>query len=452
MSNALPRFLRYWFTFESAVDRRSYLLHGVALMATKYAVDTAIIALVAGVIWTPIDYLETGLSFAHSKLRGGPGYLIPILALWTLPFVWIGLTMSIRRALDAGYSAWLALLFFVPLVGYAFMLVMSVLPSAPARWSRERPRPNEARLPSALLAIAAGMGLGLGILALNVYVLRSYSASLFVGMPFVVGAVTAYLFNRRYAASARETAEVVALTLAATGGALIGIAAEGAICLAMAFPLAFGVSLLGALAGRAIALRDSRGPTHALFAIALLPASELLPIRTPSPLREVRSAVEIDAPPEAVWDRVIAFPPLPEPTDLVFRLGIAYPRSARIEGRSRGAVRYCEFSTGAFVEPVTRWEPGRRLAFDITEHPVPLREWSPYASLAPPHLDGYFRARRGEFRLLDLPGGRTRLEGSTWYEMRIQPGAYWSIFADWMVGRIHDRVLEHIRRVSEGER
>ena len=90
-------------------------------------------------------------------------------------------------------------------------------------------------------------------------------------------------------------------------------------------------------------------------------------------------------------------------------------------------------------------EPGRRLVFDVTRQPPPLREWSPYANVVPPHLDGYFLARRGEFRLVRLTGNRTRLEGSTWYELRIEPVVYWSVFADLIVGRIHRRVLEHIR-------
>ena len=78
-----------------------------------------------------------------------------------------------------------------------------------------------------------------------------------------------------------------------------------------------------------------------------------------------------------------------------------------------------------------------------------MREWSFYPNLAPPHLDGFFRARRGEFRLVRLTGNRTRLEGSTWYELRIHPVVYWSVFADLIVSRIHYRVLQHIKAVAE---
>jgi len=120
-----------------------------------------------------------------------------------------------------------------------------------------------------------------------------------------------------------------------------------------------------------------------------------------------------NAPPERVWRHVIGFSKLPEPDPWYFKLGIAYPRRATIEGTGMGAVRRCEFSTGAFVEPVTVWDPPRRLAFDVESQPPPMHELSPYRHVHPPHLDGYLRCQRGEFRLVALPGGRTRLEGST---------------------------------------
>ena len=145
----------------------------------------------------------------------------------------------------------------------------------------------------------------------------------------------------------------------------------------------------------------------------------------------------------------MAFDPLPAPTELVFRLGVAAPERARIDGAGVGAVRYCVFSTGTFVEPITRWEPGRRLSFDVTASPPPMREWSPYGNLHPPHLDGFLRSRRGEFRLVALDGGRTRLEGSTWYEIEMGPEGYWQMLADDLIHRIHMRVLEHIKHEAE---
>jgi hypothetical protein len=287
------------------------------------------------------------------------------------------------------------------------------------------------------------------MLALSVYGLASYGLSLFLGTPFIIGALTAFLFNRRYPASGRETQQVVLMTLACVGGVLLVTASEGALCLLMAAPLGIGIGAMGAALGRRIALRD-RSLANALMAVMVLPFSATLDARRPaSDLREVQSAVEIAAPPDVVWRNVIAFPPLPAPSELVFRAGVSYPVRAEISGQGVGAVRRCVFSTGAFVEPITRWEPGRRLSFDVDSQPRPLQEWSPYAQVSAPHLDGYFRSRRGEFRLVALANGHTRLEGSTWYEMKLQPAAYWVLYGDAIIHRIHLQVLQQIKATSE---
>ena len=77
-----------------------------------------------------------------------------------------------------------------------------------------------------------------------------------------------------------------------------------------------------------------------------------------------------------------------------------------------------------------------------------MHEWSPYADLHPPHLDGYLRSTGGEFRLIGIEGGRTRLEGTTWYEIDMQPGWYWRVWTDALIHRIHLRVLEHVAELS----
>jgi hypothetical protein len=60
------------------------------------------------------------------------------------------------------------------------------------------------------------------------------------------------------------------------------------------------------------------------------------------------------------------------------------------------------------------------------------------------------RSRRGEFRLVSLPDGRTRLEGRTWYTLDMQPALYWHLLGDWLIGHIHQRVLAHVKQLAEG--
>jgi uncharacterized membrane protein YhaH (DUF805 family) len=443
--------LRFWLTFELPVDRRAYLRHGLLLMGIKYAGDAALIGGATGALWTPLDYVRSTPFVLSDRLGEGPAeFLAPLLALWTLPFLWAGITLTIRRLLDAGWSAWWALLFFVPLLNYGLFLVLSISPgSAGPRLRREAPDPHGSKLPSALLSIALGAALGLGMIWLGVALLESYGLALFMGTPFVAGLVTGYALCRRYPASTRETHEVVAITMLIVAGAALATGIEGAVCLLMVAPLGVVVALLGGATGRFFAQSGETSLRGAAFVGVLLPLGAVAEAGAPeAPLREVRSAVVIDAPAPVVWANVIAFPAIPAPTSWLFRLGLAYPVSAEISGSGVGAVRRCVFSTGAFVEPITAWEPGRRLSFDVVESPAPLRELS-FWKLEPPHLEGYLVPRRGEFRLVSLPDGGTRLEGSTWYEQRLRPEGYWVLFSDYVIGVIHRRVLEHIQREAE---
>jgi hypothetical protein len=452
MAARVSALARYWWTFEAPVRPREYLRHGAGLVALKYAGDVLLVALGAARFWTPVDYLRSIPFLLSTRLEGAPPWLVPALALWTLPFLWAGITLTLRRALDAGWSAWTTMVFFVPVVNYAMMAALCLAPTAAGiPGASERPRPYEQRLPSALLAMGAGILFGLGMVLLTVTWLQRYGVALFFGAPFAIGALTAFLFNRRYPASSRESAQVACMTLVLTAGSLFLLAWEGVVCLLMALPLSLVVGLMGAAVGRAAALRGRAQLASTTMALALVPLSAVLEpeAATGRVLHEVRTMVVIDAPPTRVWSHVLAFRPMPEPRDLIFRLGIAYPRYARIEGSGVGAVRHCVFSTGTFVEPITWWEPSRRLSFDVLQAPSPLRELTPFAGVAPPHLDGYMASRRGEFRLLPLGDGRTRLEGSTWYELRLAPEPYWQLFSDYLVHRIHTRVLQHIKREAE---
>jgi hypothetical protein len=267
----------------------------------------------------------------------------------------------------------------------------------------------------------------------------------------LMGAAAAYIFNRDRIRPAGASLAVACLSILIAGGFLLAFALEGLLCLLMALPLALAMALMGAVVGRAIALGRLARRAELLLVVLLFPllagAERARPSADPA---AVVTSIEIDAPPERVWTQVVEFSELPEPPDWLFRLGIAYPRRARIVGHGPGALRYCEFSTGAFVEPIVVWDEPTRLGFEVVEQPPPLEEWSPYRSIHPPHLDGYMRSVRGEFLLERLPGGRTRLQGTTWYHLEVFPRLYWSLFSDALIHQIHRRVLSHIKTEAEG--
>ena len=219
----------------------------------------------------------------------------------------------------------------------------------------------------------------------------------------------------------------------------------------MAAPLA---AALGALGGwLAYAMANSGIPARGLPALLLLPSATLTwDFKATPPVYQVQSSIDVAAPPEQVWKYVIAFPQLPEPTEWFFHAGLAYPIRAHIDGSGPGAVRYCEFSTGPFVEPIQVWDEPRLLRFSVTENPAPMRELTLYPNVEPKHLHGYMVSKQGQFRLTALASGHTLLEGTTWYQHGLWPAPYWRWWSDAIIHRIHLRVLNHIRDLAEQDR
>ena len=444
-NSPVRRIAAVW-TGSHPITRRVYVTHGVALAAAKYLGDVGLVYAAAKTLWTPADYVQAFPSLVTSPLPDAASWLAPAVGIWMLPFLAIGVTLTARRAMDAGRSPWLSILFLVPYANYVVIAALAALPSR--RHHHQVLSPQSAMKDSTARVASGGAGVFLALMAVLVGVatIQSYGAWLFIVTPFAMGACTAFLYNRGRHATAGQTRSLVMLTTLMAGIAILLVAAEGAICLVMASPIAALLAHLGGIVGRWAATSGTSQTSAATFMLLAVPLTAAIEPAGGRGLHEVRSSVIIDAPPDAVWSHVVAFREIPEPTDWVFRAGVAYPIRAHIDGSGVGAVRYCVFSTGAFIEPITRWEPGRRLSFDVAESPAPMKELSPYRDVSPPHLHGYLRPKRGEFRFVDLGAGRTRLEGSTWYEIDMAPEAYWQISSDALIHRIHLRVLNHIKQ------
>jgi len=273
-----------------------------------------------------------------------------------------------------------------------------------------------------------------------------YGLVLFAFLPLLMGALVQW---SRPAATLGEA--IISGTLTATVGCLFFIAfgIEGLICTVMALPLAVPLGILGSTI--VFKLRDARssGRVTAMLLLPLAVGSAGYDAAVAPRVYQVTTSIEIAADPDTVWRHVIAYAEMPEPTDWVFRSGVGYPRRVRLEGTGVGATRYCDFSTGSFVEPITVWEPGKHLEFDVVESAAPMKEGSPYGDIHPAHLHGYFISRRGRFLLTPLPNGHTFVEGTSWYQHGLEPGSYWRWWSDAIVHRIHRRVLDHIKTLSE---
>lgn len=467
--------LRRLFGMNGPVCRQEYLLVGLVAVPLKYFVEAVVIFYFTGHSYSPIDYVNPLLSSREYFSADAPGWLGMAWVLWSLPFLWLAVTLSVRRAYDAEVSPWLGLLMFVPIANLFLMFFLAIIPTGylrlptPQQISVEsafaspkvdsaisgRPnRTDQSELTASLLGLGAGAAYLVIFVVISVYGLGSYGAAMFFGTPVITGCVASFLLNRKRRRGVGQTLIHSALTMAVACVAFLLLGLEGVICVVMAMPIMIPLGLFGALVGRSIACsmnRHGRSEKPGLLGCVLaLPFIAWVENATQrNPTYEVVSSVKVRAPIETVWENVIHFSDISAEPSWYFKMGIAYPMRAHIDGTGAGAQRFCEFSTGTFVEPISAWQPPTKLSFDVSEQPDPMFELTPYRHIHPPHLKGSFRSIRGEFRLAAIDHEHTLLEGSTWYQLDVRPLNYWTVWTDWILHRIHYRVLDHIKLCSE---
>ncbi len=451
--------------WQGTCGRAKYLALGATLFAIKHTLDRIIASTIFHRPWSLFNYwvfADTGAidETPLSRLR----FYATLVAL-ALPFIWVGVVLTVRRLRDAGLPLWLVALFFVPFINLLFFLILALLPSHAGRTRAtpgsvaaffERLIPRGA-FGSAVMGIVITVAPIVGLTLLSVEGLRNYGWGLFVGLPFGLGLSSVLVYGYH---APRPLGKCLLVSLLSAGLAsviLIGVAIEGVVCIVMAAPLGAIVSLFGGLVGYMIqhhwSLQARPTATFNAYAALMLalPLALLLEanVKLAPPLRAVESSIEVAAPPAAVWSHLVAFNELPPPRERLFHTGIAYPLRAEIDGHGVGAVRHCVFTTGAFVEPIEVWDEPRLLRFTVAAQPPVMDELSPYSHLHPPHLDNYLQSRRGQFLLTGLPNGHTLLTGTTWYQNSFWPGPYWNVWSDYIIHRIHLRVLAHIKQQTE---
>ena len=458
------RFVEMW-RWQGTIDRKSFAIAGCSAFLLKFLLDKFVAFAVFGRSWFLWSYWQPlGPAARVNAIHPDTEMFVGALLVLALPFIWLGVTLTVQRLRDAGKPLWLVGFFFVPVINLLFFLLLCTMGSQSAPAQREAAPWPETRMldrwiprsaiGAATVSFVLTIAIGFLFTVFGTEVLRSYGWGLYVALPFCLGLFSVLVYSYHEPRSFSSCMTVAVGPIALLGGVLILVLIEGATCILMAAPFALALSALGGMLGYAIQAGYwlNKG-TPAMLSIVFLftPAfqsAEYWAKLQPETF-EVRTAIEVNAPPQRVWSQVVAFAEIPPPTELLFRAGIAYPIRAEISGHGVGAVRHCVFSTGPFAEPIEVWDEPRLLKFGVTANPAPLNELSPYGNIQPPHLHGYFVSKQGQFLLTALPGDRTRLEGTTWYQHTMWPATYWHLWSDYIIHKIHLRVLEHIREEVE---
>ncbi len=446
------------------IERGTYALVGALGFALKHNLERLLATMVFSRPWGVFNYWEPIRNVGRiTNLSRADGEFLAAMVALAMPFIWVGVVLTQKRLRSAQLPSYLLLFFFVPFLNLLFFLVLCILPE---RDGSMRPEPSHgssllfARIvPDSTWGSAAAASLitapiGLALMLLGTKVLVNYGWGMFVALPFAMGFTSALIYGVRQPRTLNGCINVACLSVTLLGAAMLAFAWEGVICLIMAAPIWVGLAALGGVLGYwAHRWRWVQSESPAVLSVILLLVpgvqwSEHLAAVSP-PVFIVHSAIEVNAPPETVWKQVIAFTEIPPPREWMFRAGIAYPIRAEMIGSGPGAERHCVFSTGAFVEPIEVWDEPHELKFSVTSNPAPMQEWTPYPHVDPPHLHGFMISKGGQFRLTALPNGRTRLEGTTWYQHGLWPAAYWRLWSDAIIHRIHMRVLTHIKDEAE---
>lgn len=286
----------------------------------------------------------------------------------------------------------------------------------------------------------------------SIYFFGNYGWTVFVFAPFVIGFLPSYFASKKLELSKRDCYSLSFTTLLVSTIALLVLALEGMICIIMALPILMLLVWFGAYIGFSMNHKKpmlNNATTIVILALYSLGFLSFDYINEPNSLIAIKTNIVVKAPIEKVWQNVVTFDTIAEPNEFIFKTGIAYPKNATIKGTGVGAIRYCNFTTGSFVEPITTWNEPNLLQFSVESQPVPMNELNPFWNVHPPHLDGYFRSNKGEFRLKKIANNETLLQGTTWYEVDIYPEFYWKLWSDLIIHKIHKRVLNHIKKESE---
>ena len=461
--------LQDFFNIRTPMSGEQYALIGFTAFGLKFYIDHFFAAWVFHHPWSLWDYWRGANAFYLLSLRGeNQMFFIAMLAM-AIPFICFGVVMTLRRLNTMKLPLWMVAFFFLPYENLLFFALLILVDNI----KRPAPKPVESSavqrrasflalldtsnlLASSFLAVVFTSAVTFILVGFDTMVLRRYGWGLFLFLPFFIGLQSAWLlgFSRRKTFAECQMAAFVACGLVAV--LLLCFAWEGVICILMAAPLWGTIAALGGWVG--YLLQDARwAKNHStavllclICAMPLLMGAEYA-INPAPPLLCVTSAMIVHASPETVWNHVVSFAELPPPKEWIFHTGLAYPIRAKVHGKGVGAVRHCEFSTGAFIEPIQVWQKPSLLRFSVTDNPPPMREMSLYSRIDPPHLHGFLVSRQGQFRLTRLSDGSTRLEGTTWYYHHLWPARYWQLWSDYIIHQIHLRVLRHIKLLSESD-
>ena len=164
-----------FFSWKGEIGRSVYAFTGIILFLVKWNLDR-LFSLFANEVRYPTPFFYLLPEISSETVR--TDLILPCCGL-ALPFIYLGLVLTVKRLRSLGWPIYSSILFFVPFVNLLFFFLLSILPqNSPLEWNRKRrPRTKEwldrvlPRGKVACAALARGLSATLGTLFVSLSLL-----------------------------------------------------------------------------------------------------------------------------------------------------------------------------------------------------------------------------------------------------------------------------------------
>jgi uncharacterized membrane protein YhaH (DUF805 family) len=228
IENAMKIRLQNLWRLDGEINRAPFLVWAGLLFAVKYNLDRLLVYSLFGRHWSVLSYFEQPLPGITELSPAQNAKEFAVLLAASVPFLWIGVMLCLKRLRSAQLPLWLAVLFTVPILKWFLFAALAVVPerrkpaTVPTSVPDWLPR---SRLGSAAMAVGVTVPLALGACLVSTEILHRYGWALFVGMPFCTGFMSALIHGARVPRRLRESLAVSFIAVGLTAVMLLRAAA-----------------------------------------------------------------------------------------------------------------------------------------------------------------------------------------------------------------------------------
>ncbi|MEM8898174.1 MAG: DUF805 domain-containing protein, partial [Bacteroidota bacterium] len=119
--------LSHLISLKGEIARRPYLLWGLLLIAVKYNLDR-LLALTFNRQWFLTDYFAHADQLGIAELNQDDRLFYLSMLLASIPFIWFGTILTLKRLRDAELSPYWVLVFFLPFINLLMFGILALIP------------------------------------------------------------------------------------------------------------------------------------------------------------------------------------------------------------------------------------------------------------------------------------------------------------------------------------